>query len=230
MKHFLKIVLLLCLFTSNIQAQEYGVSLAYQLINAQEWNKSTQTYNFSRPFLKEKQPLLKHGFKLGAYYLFKTKNDLSLGLASSISLNKSSAENDNFEIGISSLLLDLGMKFQYRPFGNKLQPLFLDFTPSLMFVSLARKLDGELIVIEDEDEGEENSLRKTGFGLGLNFQIGYDFPIHDKFILAPMLGINYIPVVAIDQSEVVFNEATVGELKSNTSILTFQGGFIIKRK
>ena len=228
MKHFFQLILLLCLLTSKIQAQEYGISLAYQLIDAQEWNKATQTYNFSRPFLKEKQPLLKHGFKLGAYYLFKSKNDLSFGIATAIALNKSVAENDNFEIGINSLLLDLGVKVQYRPKSEELAPFYVSFTPSLLGASLSRKLNGEIIIIEDE--GEENSLRKMGFGFGLDLQIGYDIPINDKFILSPMIGTNYIPVVAIDESEVIFNEANLGGLKSNTSILSFQGGIIIKRK
>ena len=49
------LLLFLFLFI-DAQSQQIEVDLSYKYIFANNWDKAIQTYNFSRPFLTEKQP------------------------------------------------------------------------------------------------------------------------------------------------------------------------------
>ena len=213
----------------NAQSQEFGFSVSYQYLYAKEWNKAVQTYNFSRPFLTEKQPLLKHGIRLGAYYLFDTSKPFAWGPSVSISFHQSAADNNNFNINIQSFLLDLGMKLQYRPKLGDTSPLHMGITPHLTGLGLYRKLDGDVIIIEDDEE-EEMPVRALGMGFGFNFQLGYDLNMGKSLIISPLFGMDYSPLVWSNRSDVVFNEASVGDLKSSTSMIRWQLGLLMRMK
>ncbi|MDB4286246.1 hypothetical protein N9933_02990 [bacterium] len=222
------LIILVVIGSSNLQAQEIGISTSYQFLSAKEWNKATQVYNFSRPFLENKQPLLKHGFSFGLYYLRKPEARLSWGPSVSFAFHRSSSQNPNFEIGINSLLLDIGTKIQYRPMVKENNNLYMSFTPSITGVMLNRKLNGEVIIVGESEEDQK--LRNLGVGLGLNAQVGYDYLINDNLVISPMIGINYSPYIWTSRADVIFNEAAAGDLKSNTSMLGFQGGLILRKR
>lgn len=229
MRSLLLIFFMLCSFwMSNAQSQEFGISVSYQYLYAKEWNKAVQTYNFSRPFLTEKQPLLKHGIRLGAYYLFDTSKPFAWGPSVSISLHQSRADNNNFNINLQSFLMDLGMKLQYRPrLGDAASPLYMGITPHLTGLGLYRKLDGDVIIVEDDEE-EEMPVRSLGMGFGFNFQLGYDLNLGKGLIVSPLLGVDYSPMVWGNRSDVVFNEASVGDLKTSTSMVRWQLGLSMR--
>lgn len=209
---------------TSLCAQQFQVSLEYQMLNARQWNKATQAYNFARPFLTEKQPLMGAGVQIGLAYLLHPENTVSFGPSVKASLHRSSSENPNFNIDINAVLLDLGMKIQYRPeMGQK--RLAIGFTPSIAVVMLTRKLNGEVVVIGPTEE--DRALRTFGAGLTLNAQAAYAFPLGDKASISPVVGFNYDPFVWAFRSEVVFNEASVGDLKSNTQIWRFQAGLLV---
>lgn len=221
---YVLLVLILC-FTLN--GQELGFNVNYRLIEAKEWNQATQVYNLSRPFLANKQPLLRHGMSIGLYYLPNTTNRLSWGPSLSFSLFRSAAENPGFDINIQSLLLDLGLKFQYQPLADN-RNLNFSITPNLGLTRLARKLNGELVIIGETEE--DMPLRSYGLGFGLNTQLTYDYAIHDNWSISPILGASYYPYLWASRSEVVFNESAAGDLKSSTSIWGIQGGIILKKR
>jgi hypothetical protein len=222
---FIVLLVISCWFKVN--GQEIGLNFNYQLIEAKEWNKATQVYNLSRPFLENKQPLLRHGMSFGFYYLRNPENRLSWGPSISFSFFRSSSENPNFDIDIHSLLVDLGAKIQYRPelANNNLN---LSFTPNLTLTTLNRQLNGEVVIIGETEE--DQPLRSYGLGLGINTQVSYDYVVKDNWIISPMLGANYYPYLWASRSEVVFNESAAGDLKSSTSIIGLQGGVILKRR
>lgn len=205
-------------------SQEFGININYQLISASEWNRATQTYNFSRPFLPNKQPLLKHGANVSLYYLGSPEKTWSFGPAVSLSIHRSHAENPNFDIGINSLLLDLGWRIQYRP---EEENLFLAITPSVTGVALNRTQNGEVVVIGPDEE--DLTLRGFGIGAGLRAQIGYDFPIKNEWFIAPVLGASYHPYVWAQRSNIIFSESATGGLQTNTSTWGLQGGVILQR-
>lgn len=221
-------VLTLMLFNGFIASgQEIGLNFNYQLIEAREWNKATRVYNLSRPFLENKQPLLKQGFSFGCYYLRNPENKLSWGPSISFSFFRSSSENPNFNIDIHAFLVDLGAKIQYRPeLANN--NLSMSFTPNLSLTTLNRQLNGEIVIIGETEE--DQPLRSYGIGLGINTQVSYDYVVKDNWIISPMIGANYYPYLWASRSEVIFNESAAGDLKSSTALLGLQGGFIIKKR
>ena len=62
----------------DTQAQKIEADLSYKYIFASNWDKAIQTYNFSRPFLTEKQPLFMHGINGSVAYIFKSENKFVL--------------------------------------------------------------------------------------------------------------------------------------------------------
>lgn len=217
-----------CFFCKEeMLAQELGFSISYQFIQAEEWNKATQTYNFSRPFLLEKQPLLEHGFRLDLYYLYKKKNQISWGPSLSTSFNASSTDNPDFNVEISSILLDLGMAFQYRPHFTENNNLFIRFTPSITGFYLTREESNSPIVFAGASSTKKES---AGVGLGLNLQLGYDLSIGNQWAISPVFGLNYDPIIWGYRPELVFNESSTGDFNSTTPIFRLMGGIVIKKK
>jgi hypothetical protein len=227
MKRLLFTAFLFLALHTNGQAQEFGFSTTFQLIEAKSWNKSTQTYNFSRPFLTNQQPLLKCGATIGLYYLPRPENRLAYGPALSFSFHRSAADNPGLKVGINAFLLDVGLRMQMRPGSSEDNPLRLSFTPSLKGVMLSRRVNGEIAVIGKTEE--DLKVRQLGAGLGLNMQLSYDLPINNGWAIAPLIGAHYDPIVWANRSELVFNQATVGDLKSSTSIWGIQAGIIMKK-
>ena len=91
------IFLLIFLFLFiDAQSQEIEVDLSYKYIFANNWDKAIRTYNFSRPFLTEKQPVFMHGINASASYIFKSENKFKQGINTSYSHFTSYAENVNF--------------------------------------------------------------------------------------------------------------------------------------
>ncbi len=219
------LVLMITMLVSSY-TQEIGLNINYQLVDAKEWNRANQIYNSSRPFLVNKQPNLKHGFSFGFYYLWKPEHTFSFGPSIAFSFHRSASQNPNFDIDINALLMDLGMKIQYRPFVEQDNHLHLSFTPSLTALMLSRKLNGEIAILGETEE--DDKLRKIGFGVGLNAQIAYDISLSDNWLISPVFGISYKPYVWANRSDIIFNEAATGDLKSNTSMWAGQAGIILK--
>ena len=226
MKNLL-IALIATLYGHLVQAQEVGISLSYQFINAGEWNRATQVYNYSRPFLQEKQPLLRHGLSIGGYYLFSSSGSLGWGPSINISLNRSAADNNAFDIAINSLLLDVGARLQYRPTG--MDKLFASFTPSIIGLRLNRRLNGDIIEVEDGNYTWK--IRSLGIGAGAQVQLGYDVsPAKSHYQFSPIVGFGFAPAIWGSRSEVVFNESAAGDLKQTTSLYRFNLGLLVKRR
>ncbi|MCB9235577.1 MAG: hypothetical protein H6581_28230 [Bacteroidia bacterium] len=227
MKKVIFILLGLFLGGQVVLAQQFSLGLSYQWLHASQWNKAVETYNFSRPFLTEKQPLLRSGVRLDAAWILRENGKFSWGPALAASFHHSAADNPNYDIAIHAFLLDLGVRLQYLvPIGQN-SSLNLSFTPAVTGAMLTRSLNGEIVIVGPGEE--DQPLRKAGVGLGLNFQLAFDLPMGQNWKISPLLGVNYDPMVWVSRSEVVFNEATVGELRSVTSLIRFQGGFAIRK-
>ena len=56
----MRVVLFGMLFFTFIstKAQEFRTDVSYKYMFSNKWDKAIQTYNFSRPFIETKQPLL----------------------------------------------------------------------------------------------------------------------------------------------------------------------------
>ena len=65
--------LITCLFAINSSAQEWKADISYKYMFSNQLDKIIQTYNFSRPLLAEKQPLLMHGLNTAVSRIFKNE-------------------------------------------------------------------------------------------------------------------------------------------------------------
>ena len=100
----LSLLSLLLLKFSFLIAQELKTDLSYNYLYSNEWDKAIQTYNFSRPFNTERQPLINHGLNASLSYIFESNKNFKHGVNLSYSYFRSSAENENYENRISGIM------------------------------------------------------------------------------------------------------------------------------
>ena len=98
----------LLVLSINLTAQELKLDLSYKYIYSKQWDRAIQTYNFSRPFLTKKQPLLMNGLNTSLSYVFKNEKHFKHGINLSYSYFRSSAENENFNNSLNLHFINLG--------------------------------------------------------------------------------------------------------------------------
>ena len=79
MKVIIVIIVMIIVHFNSI-AQEFKIDASYNYMFANQWDKAIQTYNFSRPFNYEKQPLLMHFPYFFTKKLIKLRGEYSLFL------------------------------------------------------------------------------------------------------------------------------------------------------
>jgi hypothetical protein len=210
---------------SNITtAQEFKAEVSYKYMYANQWDKAIQTYNFSRPFISEKQPLLINGFNPSFSYIFKSTKNVSQGLHLSYSYFRSSAENENLVNTLNLHFLNLGYMIHYENKGN-LKGLYSDLILSATSSGLFRNINGEPF------EYDENISKAFGIGSDLNLKLGYYLKLKGKNYLSPFISFAYTPYLYSPNSEVVINQTKGLTNKNWTSIVSAQIGlaFHIKK-
>ena len=113
MKVIIVIIVLFFMHFNSI-AQEFKIDASYNYLFANQWDKAIQTYNFSRPFIYEKQPLFIHGLSTSGTYIFKSPKRLKHGVNISYSYFRSSSENINLNVKLHLHFLKLGYLLHYE--------------------------------------------------------------------------------------------------------------------
>ena len=205
-------------FTCNsIMAQEFRTDISYKYMFANKLDKAIQTYNVSRPFFEEKQPLLMHGLNASVSYIFISSNRLQHGINLSYSYFKSSAENDNFNSILNLHFLNLGYIIHYQK-NKKTKGLYTDLIISAVSSGLYSNVNDEPFEYDD--------TRSKAFGIGgdLSIRAGYYLNLKNKVYLSPFVLISYTPFIYSPNSEAVINQ-TKGLVSNNlTGIFTTQVG------
>lgn len=206
------------LFTlHNLMAQACKTDVSYRYIYSDKWDKAIQTYNFSRPFLEKKQPLLMNGLNASASYIFKSSEKFKRGLNLSYSYFKSSAENENLNNILNLHFLTFGYIVQYENY-EKTKGLYTDLIISVATSGLFRNVNGEPLIIDD--------TRAKAFGIGgdLSIKAGYSLTLKNNIALSPFGLVGYTPYIYSPNSEAVINQ-TKGLVNNNwTGIFTTQVG------
>ena len=216
--------LLLFLFPLvDTQAQEIETDLSYKYMFASNWDKAIQTYNFSRPFLTEKQPLFMHGMNASVSYIFKSENKFKQGINASYSHFSSYAENVNFVNQYNLHFFNVGYILRHESTGS-LKGLCTDFILSASSSALFRNVNDEPFIYDD--------TRSKAFGIGgdLSVRTSYSFNIKNKIRLSPFFQVGYTPYLFSPNTEAVINQTT-GLLAPNfTDVFSSQVGvrFIMK--
>jgi len=216
MRIFINLFLLLFTF-SNTMAQEFKTDVSYKYMFANQWDKAIQTYNFSRPFISEKQPLLMHGLNASISYIFKSTKNLRHGINLSYSYFRSSSENENLENVLNLHSLNLGYILHYEN-NDMLKGLYTDLIISATSSGLFRKVNGEAFEYDD--------TKSKAFGIGgdIALKLGYCVKLKNKNYLSPFIALGYTPYLYSPNTEALINQ-TKGLLGKNwTGILTTQIG------
>ena len=208
--------LLLLKFNFSI-GQEFKMEVSYNYLYSNQWDKAIQTYNFSRPFNVEKQPLLIHGLNSSLSYIFKSTKNFNHGINASYSNFRSSAENENFNNILNLHFINLGYILHYEN-AEKWKGLYTDLIISAKSSGLFRNVNGEPF--------EYDNTRSKAFGIGgdLSIKAGYNVNLKNKIYLSPFVLFGYTPYIYSPNSEAVINQ-TKGLVSNNWSgIFTSQVG------
>ena len=214
-----KLAAFLIMFFPSLLAlsQETKIDGGFVYMYAPQWDKAIQTYNFSRPFLENQQPLFDMGVSISATQIFGSKNRLNHGFSLSGTFFESRAKNENFDN-----LLRLGiLKPSYLILffnSDKSSGLFTELGVSLVISVLSRKVNGSLF---DFNEGR---YRAYGIGGEISNKTGYRFKQKGKFSFSPFVALAYTPYLYSPNTEVLINQTQGLASKSWTPIFSAQIG------
>ena len=198
-------------------AQEWKADVSYKYMYSSQLDKSIQTYNFSRPLLLEKQPLLMNGINASISYIFKNERNLKHGLNLNYAYFRSSAENENFNNTFNLNFVNLGYILHYEN-AEKWKGLYSDLIISATSSVILRKINGEPFVYDE--------TRSKAFGIGGDVQLKFGTYINlkNKSYISPFISFSYTPYLFSPNNEAVINQ-TKGLITNNwTSILSAQIG------
>jgi hypothetical protein len=156
----------LLILSMNLSAQELKLDLSYKYIYSNQWDKIIQTYNFSRPFLTEKQPLLMNGLNTSLSYIFKNEKYFKHGINLSYSYFRTSAENENFINTLNLHFINLGYVLHYQN-PEKWKKFYSELIVSATSSGLFRNLNGEPF------EYDETKSKAFGIGGDIHLKCGY---------------------------------------------------------
>lgn len=207
---------------SAANAQEINGGVSYQYTAATQWNKIIQTYNFSRPFVIQKQPLFSGGGSVSFTKLFAKHKHISKGVSVAYAFMKSKSANE-FLINVLNLhFINIGYSIRYSDIG-KLKSSFGEVTFSATTSGLFRNVNGASFVYDD--------AKSKAFGIGgnINFKVGYWFDVSKKWDCSPYLNVGYCPYLYSPNTETVINE-TRGLIGNNhTGVFDAQIGLMIRK-
>jgi hypothetical protein len=215
--------LITCLFAINSSAQEWKADFSYKYMYSNQLDKIIQTYNFSRPLLAEKQPLLMHGLNTSVSRIFSNEKKLKHGINLSYSFIRSAAENQNFNNTLQLHFVNLGYILHYEN-AEKSKGLYTEFIFSATACGLYRNVNDQAFEYDD--------AKSKSFGIGGDIQVkmGYQMKLKNKYFLSPFISIACTPYLYAPNNEAVVNQ-TKGLTSANwTSILGAQAGLTIHRR
>jgi hypothetical protein len=208
---------LLLLKFSFLIAQEFKTDLSYNYLYSNEWDKAIQTYNFSRPFNTERQPLINQGLNAALSYIFESNKNFKHGVNLSYSYFRSFAENENFENNLNLHFLNLGYVLHYES-NEKFKGVYTDLIISAKSSGLFRYVNGEPF------DYDETTSKAFGIGADICLKTGYYLKLKSKMYVSPFISIAYTPYLYSPNNEAVINQTRGLSSKNWTGILTTQIG------
>ena len=196
---------------------QFGMDVSYKQMYSSQWDRAIQTYNLSRPFLSEKQPLLTQGVNLAFFHLTKTDKKFKHGVNLSYSFFRSTALNENLENTINLHFLQLGYMVCYENVA-KSPGLYCDMIVSAISSGLFRKVNGELFQFDGI------TAKAMGIGCNLDLKIGYHVKWKNETFLSPFVSVGYTPYLYSPNGEVILNQTKGLTSKAWTGIATTQVG------
>ncbi len=216
MKVIIVIIVLFFMHFNSI-AQEFKIDASYNYLFANQWDKAIQTYNFSRPFIYEKQPLFIHGLSTSGTYIFKSPKRLKHGVNISYSYFRSSSENINLNVKLHLHFLKLGYLLHYE-YPGKLNRLYSDFIFAATTSGLYRNVNGKPFKYDEEKS------KALGIGGEISFKTGYSMTLKNKIGISPFLLVAYSPYFYSPNTEAVITQTLGLASRTSTGIISAQLG------
>jgi hypothetical protein len=214
---FVTSLVLLC--ASSLVAQGYTASISYGYLHAPEWNKAIQTYNFTRPFLANPQPLISQGLQATIESPLPSNGNSNHSLMLDLAWYRSSAENVNFEATLQQYLLQVG--YMRQLLSSQSDQLTIKAGISVVGGALFRRINGEPLVYD------EANAKALGIGGGIRLNVNYYFIDNGKIRCGPFLGAQYIPYFYAPNTEAILNQTTGLTGKEWTSIFGARVGMVV---
>lgn len=179
--------------------QRLKIGISYENFYSPQWDKAIQTYNFNRPFLTEKQPLIMHGTNVSFSQIFKSEKKIKKGIYLDYSYFRSDAANTNFENILQFNRVNLGY-FVHIENEEKFKGFYSDFIISTVLAGLYKNVNGQPAMFE------EKSFKSFGIGGEISILLGYHLKSVKLNFLSPFLSLGYSPYYYSPNSEAVIND------------------------
>ncbi len=219
MKKFLFICFTtICLSTYS---QSWKIYVGMNDVYCPRWDQAIQTYNFTRPWLTEKQPLIQFGAYSKIEYVFNSQSDRpwKKSLYLNYSFNSSVAENTNFINRLTFQTVTPGIGFTHA-LSKKVNQLNFTLCAGLLLSGMKRTINDTAIVLENE--------WSTSFGIGVQTEtiVKYDFLVAKK-VISPFLKFGFTPYLFQPDAEVMLNETKGFISKPNYILVNASAGVVL---
>ncbi len=198
-------------------AQEFKIDASYTYLYSSQLDKAIQSYNFTRPILTEKQPLLRHGLNASASYIFRNDTHFKHGFNFSYAYFRSWAENKKFSNQLNLHVANLGYLLHYEN-TEKCRGFYSDLIVSATSSLMYRVLNDEPFVYD------ETLSKAFGIGGAVQVKFGYSFQLKNTCYLSPFLSFAYTPYLFSPKNEAIINQTKGLVCRNWTEILTAQFG------
>jgi hypothetical protein len=180
-------------------AQQLRFDLGYRYLHAPQWDKAIQTYNFSRPFLEEPQPLLRHGCSATVDWCLPGEGKLRHGPTLTYSLTRSAADHAGLATSLHLHMLQVGYLIRYAP-SQRQAGFYTQLSLSASAIALYRRINQEALWLDDA------RMRAVGIGGEVQLKAGYGIVVSDGFSIAPFAGVGFSPYLHAPGVERVLNQ------------------------
>ncbi len=194
-------------------AQKYRLQAAYNYLYSPALDKAVQTYNFSRPFLSNPQPLLISGSSIETSILFAKDARIKHSINLQYTLFRSYAENNNLNNVLVLHWINAGYSIYFYPLQQHPQfynELSIFLAPSGLF----RKVNGKPFEING------SRAKSLGIAAGLKAQAGYIWMTGKQLNFSIFASINVMPYWYAPNNEAIINQ-TKGLVVKNTGTSAF---------
>ena len=205
-------------FFHVMHAQKLSLDVSYKYMYAKQWDRSIQLYNFSRPWLIEKQPLFMHGVNAGFSYDVSSKKEFNHGLSVDFSFFRSVSKNKNMVNAINLYISNMGY-FVRKDFRILHSNCYTEIRLALTVSGIFRRINQEPMLVD------ETQTRAFGIGSDIQVKFGYELPCLAGIKGSLFLAVSYAPYVYSPYSESVLNQTMGITNHYGTGIVGAQIGF-----